>query len=358
MEEEVKISFWKKLKISIFGLEDYKKLVVQKTSKTISYIVILMLIFTFFLTLVVTYSFGGTINKVKQYIEQNIETLDFNNGKISITQKENNIINTDKLFDGKVIIDTAENLTNEQINKYEEEIKNYYNGVIVLKDKVILKTNMASVLTTISVKDIADQFNLVKFEKQDLINFLSKNNVYKVYVAFYIVTFIYFFIIYLSTVLLDAIMYSFVGYMTGILSNLRIRFRNIYNIAIYSLTLPIILNLIYIIVNILTGYTIKYFNILYMAITCIYVIAAILIIRSDIIKQQIELSKIMQEQEKVRQELEEKERQKKEEEEKEKIRKKDEKERQEQKKKSGNKKTPKEKGETPEPQANIKTEEL
>ena len=310
MGEEVKISFWKKLKISIFGLEDYKKLVVQKTSKTISYIVILMLIFTFFLTLTITYSFSGTINKVKQYIEQNIEIFNFNNGKISITQKENNIINTDKLFDGKVIIDTTENLTNEQINKYEEEIKNYYNGVIVLQDKVILKTNMASVLTTISVKDIADQFNLVKFDKEDLVNFLSGNNVYKIYIAFYVVMFVYLFIVYLSTILLDAILYSFVGYITGILSNLRIRFRNIYNIAIYSLTLPIILNLIYIIVNILTGYTIKYFNILYMAITCIYVIAAILIIRSDIIKQQIELSKIMQEQEKVRQELEEKERQK------------------------------------------------
>ena len=124
MEEEVKISFWKKLKISIFGLEDYKKLVVQKTSKTISYIVILMLIFTFFLTLAITYSFSGTVNKVKQYIDQNIETINFNNGKISITQKENNVISTDKLFDGKVIIDTTENLTNEQINKYEEEIKN------------------------------------------------------------------------------------------------------------------------------------------------------------------------------------------------------------------------------------------
>ena len=53
------------------------------------------------------------------------------------------------------------------------------------------------------------------------------------------------------------------------------------------------------IVNILTGYTVKYFNVLYMAIACIYVIAAILIIRSDIIKQQIELSKIMQEQENI-----------------------------------------------------------
>ena len=358
MEEEVKISFWKKLKTSIFGLEDYKKLVVQKTSKTISYIVILMLIFTFFLTLAITYRFSGTVNKVKQYIDQNIETLNFNNGKIAIIQKENNVISTDKLFDGKVIIDTTENLTNEQISKYEEEIKNYYNGVVVLQDKIILKTNMASVLTTISVKDITDQLNIVKFEKQDLMNFLSGNNVYKIYIAFYVVMFIYLFVVYLSTVLLDAILYSFIGCITGILSNLRIRFRNVYNIAIYSLTLPIILNLIYMIVNILTGYTIKYFDILYMAITCIYVIAAILIIRSDIIKQQIELSKIMQEQEKVRQEMEEKERQKKEEEEKERIRKKDEKERQEKKKKSGNKKAPKEKGETPEPQANINPEEL
>ena len=244
------------------------------------------------------------------------------------------------------------------VNKYEEEIKNYYNGAVILQDKVILKTNMASVLTTISVKDIADQLNLVKFEKQDLMNALSGNNVYKIYVAFYIVMFIYLFVVYLSTVLLDAILYSLIGCITGILSNLRIRFRNVYNIAIYSLTLPIILNLIYMIVNILTGYTIKYFDVLYMAIACIYVIAAILIIRSDIIKQQIELSKIMQEQEKVRQEMEEKERQKKEEEERERIRKKDEKERQEQKKKSSNKKAPKEKGDTPEPQANIKTEEL
>ena len=74
------------------------------------------------------------------------------------------------------------------------------------------------------------------------------------------------------------------------------------------------------IVNILTGYTIKYFDVLYMAITCIYVIAAILIIRSDIIKQQIELSKIMQEQEKVRQEMARREQEKQEEEEKERIR--------------------------------------
>ena len=353
MEEEVKISFWKKLKISIFGLEDYQKLAVQKTKSTILYITIIMLIFAFFLTLTITYKFRNNINTVKEYISNNIEVFQFEDGKLHITEKEN----IDKLFDGQVIIDTSEDISNEQISKYEEKIKDYYNGIIILQDKVIIKTNMTTMLTTISLTDIANQLNLVKVDKQDIINVLSGSNTYVIYVAFFVVMFIYLFIIYMSTVLLDAVIYSIIGHITGMISNLRMKYKSIYNIAVYSLTLPIILNLIYAIINTLTGYTIKYFPIMYMAITCIYIITAILMIKSDLIKKQIELSKIIQEQEKVRQEMEEKERQKREEEEKERVRKKDEKQRQEEKKKkSGEKeKTPKE-GQNPEPQANIKSE--
>lgn len=357
MEEEVKISFWKKLKISIFGLEDYQKLAVQKTKSTIFYIVIIMLIFTFFLTLTITYKFSNTVDIAKQYINNNIETLNFKDGKLTIIEKENQEMQINQLFDGQVIIDTSENISNEQISKYEENIKGYYNGIIILQDKVIIKTNMSAMLTTISLTDIANQLNLVKIDKQDIINILSGSNIYIIYTTFFCIMYIYLFIIYLSTVLLDAILYSMIGYITGIISNLRMRYRSIYNIAVYSLTLPIILNLIYIIINTLTGYTIKYFSIMYMAITCIYIITAILMIKSDLIKKQIELSKIIQEQEKVRQEMEEKERQKKEEEEKERVRKKDEKQRQEEKKKKSGEKKNSPKGEqNPEPQANIKPE--
>lgn len=358
MEEEVKMSFWKKLKISVFGLEEYQKLVIQKTSNTIFYIVILMLIFASFLSLAITYKFTNKVINIKKYIEANIETLEFNNGKLLIEEKENSQEN--KIFEEKIIINTKEEITNEQINEYEEKLKGYYSGIIILQDKIIVKSNTTEILTTISLSDISNKFNLVKLDKQDLVNFLSENNVYYLYVTFYIVMFIYLFIVYLSTVLLDAVLYSVFGYITGLVSNLRIRYKNVYNIAIYSLTLPIILNLVYMIINILTGYTIKYFSILYVAITCIYIVAAILIIRSELIKKQIELSKILAEQEKVKQELEEKERQKKEEEEKERIRKKDEKQRQEEKKKKESKKAPKEEKEeeNPEPQANIKTEEF
>jgi uncharacterized membrane protein YagU involved in acid resistance len=69
---------------------------------------------------------------------------------------------------------------------------------------------------------------------------------------------IYLFIIYFSTVLVDALLYSVLGYITGIFSRLRLKYSATYNIAVHSLTLPIILNLVYMIVNQLTGYTIQY----------------------------------------------------------------------------------------------------
>ncbi len=358
MEEEVKISFWKKLKISIFGLEDYKKLAIQKISKTIAYVVILMLIFAFFLTSAITYKFSRKINLIRQYIEQNTESIEYKDGKLTIVQKENFGFDVDRLFDTKIIINTDANITNETIDEYTEKIKNYDNGVVILADKIILKTQMSGFATILPLTELADSANIVRFNKQDILNILSGNNIYMLYMLFYVVMYIYIYIIYLSTILLNAIIYSILGYITGTIANMRMRYKNVYNIAIYSSTLPIVLNLICIIINILTGYTIKYFYILYVAVTCIYIISAILIIRSDIIKQHMELSKIIKEQEKVKQEMEERERKKKEEAEKERIRRKDEKERKEQKK-NKNGKTPSDKeGKEPEPQANIKPEEL
>lgn len=373
MEQESKIPFWKKVKTSIFGLEEYQKLAVQKTSRTIGYLAIFMLIFAFFVTLSITYRFHTTLQNVTNYIDENIETIQFKNGTLSIQGKQKPIIIEDsEVFYGKIIIDT--NASDEQIENYTEDIRTYQNGMVISKDKVIFKTSMSNIPTTVSLLDIANQYHIVNLDKQAIMSFLTNQQVYIVYVAFFVVIFIYMFMIYLGTVLVDAVLYSLLGHITALLSGLRLKFTAIYNIAAYSLTLPIILNLIYMVANILTGYTIQYFSIMYMAITCIYVITAILMIRSDVIKKQIELSKIIEEQEKVRQEMARREQEKQEEEEKERIRKEDEKTRQEEKKnkeekngKEKKKENPSEKEEKPkkeekrkpnsqgpEPQANIK----
>lgn len=355
MEEDVKISFWKKLKISIFGLEDYQKLAVQKTGKTIGYLAKLMLIFAFILSIVLTYQFATSVDKVKQYIENQFEEISYQDGILKVVQKNNEknpiVIVDEERLSAKFIIDT-DDLTNEQVDKHAEEVKGYTNGIVILKDRIIVKTGMAAASTTVNLKDIADQYHVVKLDKQDILSMLSGSNIWMLYIAFFITMYIYLFIIYFSTVLVDALLYSLLGYIAGVFSRLRLKYSATYNIAVHALTVPIILNLIYIAVNMLTGYTIKYFDIMYMAITSIYVITAVLMIKSDVIKRQMELSKIISEQEKVKQELERKEQEKREEEEKERVRKEDEKKRKEEKQKKENKNKGENNG--PQPEANIK----
>lgn len=144
------------------------------------------------------------------------------------------------------------------------------------------------------------------------------------------------FIVYFLTILIDSLTLAVMGYFVCVVVKIKLKFRELYNIAIYSFTLPIILNIIYAVINISTGFIIKYFQTMYTVIACIYVISAILIIRSNIIRKNIELNKVLEVQEKVRIELEQKEQEKREQEEKERVRKKDRETQKKEKQKKGN----------------------
>lgn len=330
MEIKEKISFFKKLKISIFKFEDYAQLAAQKIGQSIIYILILMIIFALIASIAVTYKFSISLNDAKNYISDEIETIQFKDGILNIIPSEEKdkpiIIENEQLPVGKIIIDTTD-VTEEEINRYTEEIKGYTSGLVMLKDRIITKTEMSNITTTMSYKDIATQYNIQEITKADIINMLEGRNAVNIYVSFYFAMSVYLFLIYFPTVLIDAILLSVLAYITSIIARVRLKFSASYNISIYALTLPIILNLAYIIVNTLTGFTIEYFQVMYTAIASIYVIASILIIRSDLIKRQMELNKIMSEQEKIRQEMERKKQEEKDAEEKEKIRKEDEKKR-------------------------------
>ena len=59
-----------------------------------------------------------------------------------------------------------------------------------------------------------------------------------------------------------------------------------------------------IIINGITGFKVQYFQTMYTAISYVYIITVLFIIRADFIKKQIELEKIKSEQEKIHEELE------------------------------------------------------
>ena len=113
------------------------------------------------------------------------------------------------------------------------------------------------------------------------------------FITYFIVIFGSIFVI----TLINILMLSVFGLLTGLIAKLKIRYRGVFNMAVYSITLSTILQLIYYVINCFTRFEVKYFDLMYTAIAYICLTAAIFMIKSDVIKQQIELIKVIKEKE-------------------------------------------------------------
>ena len=83
--------------------------------------------------------------------------------------------------------------------------------------------------------------------------------------------------------------------------------------AVYAITLPTVLNMLYLIVNAFYRYTISYFDVMYILVASIYMIAAIFLLKSEFNKKQGEVQKIVEVEKEVKEEMKEKQEEKKEE---------------------------------------------
>ena len=91
--------------------------------------------------------------------------------------------------------------------------------------------------------------------------------------------------------------------------------------------------MLYVAVNIFVTFNMEYFQVMYVAVAAIYLVAAILILKADFMKKQLELMKIAEAEAIVKKEMEQEEKDNKEKEERRKKDKEEEKNNREQKKK-------------------------
>ena len=124
---------------------------------------------------------------------------------------------------------------------------------------------------------------------------VSKYDTKTISIIFAIASIISVFISYFIITLIDVLTLSFFGMITCYFAKIKIKYRAVFNMSIYAITISVILRLIYEALLLLTDFKIKYFNIMYTAISYICLAAAIFMIRADLIKQQIELMKIIEE---------------------------------------------------------------
>lgn len=104
-----------------------------------------------------------------------------------------------------------------------------------------------------------------------------------------------FFTILIFDTMLNVFTLSIFGIFTCFFAKIKMNYKALFNMSIYAFTLSIILRTIYFAITTLTDYKIKYFDVMYIAIAYISLTAAIFIIKSNVIKQHLELMRIIEE---------------------------------------------------------------
>ena len=333
-ENPKKDGFFKNVWMSITKIEKYPDMAARGVGKAISYLAKIVAILTIILCLGMLYQTHNLLKQGIDYLQNNFPDFSYKDGILDVSSDKDVQISAEDSVIGEVIVDTKTE-DEAQINQYTTQVENAGGGIIVLRDRVIIKNASVAGIVSYQYKDTLESMGITELNKQDVINYANSSSIISLYVSVFITMFVYAFIIYFITTLSNAILLSFFGFITTWLARIKMRYVAIFNMSVYALTLSVILNMLYIAVNIFIPFTMEYFQVMYVAVAAIYLVAAIMILKTDFMKKQIELMKIAEAQEMVKKELEERERKQKEEKEREDRRRKDKEEEEKKKKEQG-----------------------
>ncbi len=299
-----KDGFFKTVLKSIKDIDKYEQFALEGTGKTCLYLLEIVLIITIIVVAILIYQFSNTMQSAVIYFNDNVQEMTYADGILSVNSNQKLEVEPNNGIAQKIIIDTSD-LSDEQINQYKEQFDGLSSGFILLKDRLLIKNEMLTDITETTYTDLLSQYNITNLDKQSVLDYIYANQT-QIYISVAVAEFIYMYMIYLSSIIIDVLILAILGLIVARIIGMKIKFSASFSLGVHALTLSIILNILYIILNAFTGYTIRYFQIMYTAISYIYIVAAILIIKSDYVKRQIELNKIKTEQENVRQEIEKK----------------------------------------------------
>lgn len=304
MTKITEMSFFRKVITSVKDFERYAEIGTQRVITTLKYLLKLIVIFTLIVVLAITCKSFNMLNDTKQYIEKELPNFSFEENELKVESKEPIIIQKDNLLFGTFIVDANE-VDDVKIQSYKSMLNDNKTGILFLKDKVIVLANPQLEVMEYEYKKLAE--NGEALTKQNILDCFTGGALVSILIGVFIINFIYSFMTYMIGILMYIVLLTVLGYFTAVIMKMRMKIYAVFNMTVHAFTLPTILFLIYIIINMFTGFEIIYFDAMYIGVAYIYIITAILMIKSDLIKRQQELVKIMEEQQKVAEEQKSKE---------------------------------------------------
>ncbi len=308
MSEEVKKQgFFKNVLKSIKDFDKYEDFALETRGVAFKYLIKLITIFCIIISIVYTYKIVDNVNNLYVGLKDKLPDFSYQDGNLKANSENPTIIEDYGNMLGVIIVDTQTDTNKIHDTYYKDYIAKYGSASIFTENSLILYRSELNGQVSYNYSDLLSSYNINSFTKQDIINNIDNINIASFYFSIYIMIFIYLWIVYFISIIIDVLILSCLGYIVSRMSRLKLKFAPAFSVSIHAITLPILLNLIYIIVNLLTGFEIKYFDIMYNTIAYIYVIVAILMIKTDFLNRQAELIKIAQEQMKVKEDMKDKE---------------------------------------------------
>lgn len=257
MGDTKKLGFFSRLKMTLFGLENYIEFTAERFSKSFGFmmkmIVIFALIFVVSNIAFIYLKYNGPVD----YIQSVVPEFTYENDKIIIDEG-------DKKDENKKVV---ANLMQQLEPTYKQILPNE------------------------------------TFRKADIVEYVSQNEK-----SIILMTSVFIFFGELIDLLVFWLMVALLTSMIGLIiltfSRIKMKYSKLFALSIYASTLTIILTVVYSILNTYFNIYIEVFEYLSMLIAYIYITAVIYMIRSDLIKQQLELIKIATVQAKVKEQME------------------------------------------------------
>lgn len=353
-KKDSSLSFIKRFIMSIKDIDKYSQIGAEKITKSLEYIIELLLIFSIILTIAITYKANNFVAQTCEFIKNELPDFEIKDNQLNINLEQPIRKDIDEYIKLRVIIDNTENADN-----YSETITNYDGNVILfLKDEVYYKY-ASGLEKTETYDELITDYNITDANKSGVINKIQSLDIKQIAVGIFVAIFI----VATITTMINVLALSLLGIIVAKLARANINYRAIFNMSISAITFPTILSLIFFILWFMIGFSMPYLQMMYTIISYIYLIAAILIIKSDKNKTKQEIVTTIQIDKLQREEKHKEEQDKKPEE-------KPEEKQNEKNENKGDTNTPKDKengkkkkGQTkgtpnPEPQENIKANEV
>lgn len=283
MEKEIKLSFFKRLKMSIFDFDKYHMIAGEGFGRSMMYLVKIILLFSLVVSLASTLKFTQIIDEAIGYVKNEVPNFYIKDNNFYVDSESDVAIENHEYTDFKIILSNAENYNEETIREFDGIV------LVCLKNKILFKQANGTSIVTQTYDEVNNMLSANEVNKDSIVGFFSGENGYTIYANIFAVIFIISFLTYFMTGILDTIALSLLGFIISRIIKLPLKYGAIYSISISAITLPIIINMIYMVINLFTGFIIPYFTIMYTLISYVYLVATLLIMRSEIIKKKIKI---------------------------------------------------------------------